>query len=296
MEIEIFTDETFIVDKKTNTEYLGIGCLFVPTSFKKEFVDKLLELRCMNENSDTWHWDFKNCLNSKAKLCKEKWHKLNNKEIHYKELREKSPHHLKEISKRWIKFLLQHNQNYSDKNKLIYFKILYIDLKKLDKTFFGNEETDNIVYNRFYRMVILGAKNFFFKDEKFIIKEFFHDKSSEKELSNIFPWNTPNKLDKIEDVDIQKDTITFIDSNHNNYAYEKFKKNAQFIQFIDLILGCINQILFQPAKAKIKNEISNIYYPLFKKIWEEPNNKNSHLNFYRKQDVSIFPKEKMYYQ
>ena len=46
MEIEIFTDETFIVDKKTNTEYLGIGCLFVPTSFKKEFVDEIGRASC----------------------------------------------------------------------------------------------------------------------------------------------------------------------------------------------------------------------------------------------------------
>lgn len=51
MELEIFSDETYVY----NDKYVGIGCLFVPTSYKLKLAKKLLSYRCLNEkNTHKW--------------------------------------------------------------------------------------------------------------------------------------------------------------------------------------------------------------------------------------------------
>ena len=69
-----------------------------------------------------------------------------------------------------------------------------------------------------------------------------------------------------------------------------FKENAQLIQLIDLILGLSNQILFGSSKSKNKVKVANDFYPLFKRLWNRPYNSNSSYNYFRSQQVSIFPK------
>ena len=62
---------------------------------------------------------------------------------------------LKRISTSWINFLVYHNKNCLNDEK-IYFNILYLDLEKLDKTFIGGDITGNNIYNRFYETAITG--------------------------------------------------------------------------------------------------------------------------------------------
>ena len=38
------------------------------------------------------------------------------------------------------------------------------------------------------------------------------------------------------------------------------------------------------------------YHPLISRLWDQPNNRNSSFNYYKSQQVSIFPKEKVSYQ
>lgn len=57
MNFEIFADKTRIKDKYGN-EFLGIGCLFVPTENKYLLFKKLCNLRCLNEDSKIWTWKF----------------------------------------------------------------------------------------------------------------------------------------------------------------------------------------------------------------------------------------------
>lgn len=54
MNFEIFADETHIKDKN-GKEFLGIGCLFVPTENKYRLVKRLCNLRCLNENQKSGH-------------------------------------------------------------------------------------------------------------------------------------------------------------------------------------------------------------------------------------------------
>ena len=62
MELEIFSDETNIEDKN-GKEYLGIACLFVPTSYKTTLSNKLSKLRCLHNEPTKWSWNYKDCRN-----------------------------------------------------------------------------------------------------------------------------------------------------------------------------------------------------------------------------------------
>lgn len=91
-------------------------------------------------------------------------------------------------------------------------------------------------------------------------------------------------------VNVKTDEITFISSNHREYEDNECKENAQLIQLIDLILGLSNQIIFQLSKSRNKIKVANDFYPLFKRLWNNPYNFNSFYNYVRNQQVSIFPK------
>ena len=283
MEFEIFADETHIKDDN-GKEYLGIGCLFVPVSYKHTLSKKLSDLRCLNEDFRTWTWDFEDCKH----LCKEKYHNLNNFEIHFNEIEKSTAKSKLKIYERWIKFVVNHNKHKEDKDKLLYFSILYLDLDKLDFDTFGvNKDTTNI-YNRFFRTVILSAKSFYFKDFDFTINNVYHDIADEKQVHDYFDWHSLHFL-KNKRINVKTDKIEFISSNHKAYDDVEQKENAHLIQLIDLILGCSNQILFGVSKNKNKIKIAADFYPLFKRLWKEPYNFNSPFNHARSQQVSIFP-------
>lgn len=287
MEVEIFTDETYF----ENWRYIGIICLFVPTKYKEKFINELINFRCPNGE---WSWDYETCSN-KTK-CSKQDHDMNNSEIHFKELN-KASHNKKVICENWLDFLMNYNQNKdSNDDDLIYFKILYLDLEKIDKSQFGVKSDKNNIYNRFYRSMVIGARKFFFTDQYFTIKEFFHDQASDKENHDLFPWHTPTKLNNSRDFNILNEEITFIDSNHKNYENIVDKQNSQLIQFADLILGSVTESIFHKAKNKNKIYFSNYIFDLVKRLWNAPKNRNSHYNYYRKMDISIFPRDKIMVQ
>lgn len=286
MEVEIFTDETYF----ENWRYIGIICLFIPIKYKEDFVKKLVNLRCYNGN---WSWCYNNCVN--VNKCNEHNHDMNNSEIHFKELN-KASHNKKVICKKWLDLLMKYNQNKDSDDDLIYFKILYLDLEKIDESQFGVNSDKNNIYNRFYRSIIIGARKFFFTDKYFVIKEFFHDQASDKENHDLFPWHTPTRLNNSRDFNILNEEIRFIDSNHRNYDNVDDMINSQLIQFADLILGSVTEAIFHKADNKNKIELSNQIFELVKRLWTNPKNVNSHFNYYRKMDVSIFPKDKIMFQ
>ena len=72
--------------------------------------------------------------------------------------------------------------------------------------------------------------------------------------------------------------------------------NSQLIQFADLILGSVTEAIFHKADNKNKIELSNQIIELVKRFWTNPKNVNSQFNYYRKIDVSIFPKDKIMVQ
>lgn len=195
----------------------------------------------------------------------------------------------KKFLKKWINLLLDNNKQ---DRELIYFKILYLDKNKLDEGFFGEDSIDDNIYNRFYRTILKGSK-FFFKNG-ITIKSIFHDISDNKENHPYFSWHTPHKLNIDEKEFKVEEDIIFIDSNHRNYFDEnKLVYESQLIQFIDLILGVTSQILFNASKDDFRQEIAKSLYPLVKRLIETPYNYNSSFNYFQKQDISIFPKNKI---
>ena len=285
MELEIFSDESHIEDKN-GKEYLGIACLFVPTSYKATLSNKLSKLRCLHNKPTKWSWNFKDCKNE----CKEQYHNINNFEIHSTKIENNMAKSKLRIYRRWAKFIANHNKHQKDKNRLLYFNVLYVDLDKLDFDKFGVDKDTTNIYNRFYRTVLLSAKSFYFKDQNIIIKNIYHDNADEKEKHEYFKWHVIDYLNSKKRVDIKTEEITFINSNHRDYDDIGFKENAQLIQLVDLILGLSNQILFGLSRSKNKIKVANDFYPLFKRLWNHPYNFNSSYNYVRSQQVSIFPK------
>ena len=285
MELEIFSDETHVEDNN-GKEYLGIACLFVPTSYKTTLSNRLSKLRCLNKNPTKWSWNFKDCKNE----CKEKYHNLNNFEIHSKKIENNMSKTKIEIYRRWAKFIVKHNSHQTDRNRLLYFNILYLDLDKLDFDNFGVDKDTTNIYNRFYRTVLLSAKSFYFKNQNITIKNIYHDNADAKKDHEYFKWHVIDYLNNQKRVNVKTDEITFISSNHREYEDNECKENAQLIQLIDLILGLSNQIIFQLSKSRNKIKVANDFYPLFKRLWNRPYNFNSSYNYFRSQQVSIFPK------
>ena len=79
-----------------------------------------------------------------------------------------------------VDFIIKNNKIEDSEDKYIYFNILYIDLKKLNFNIFGIDKDTTNIYNRFFRTAILYGLNTYFKDEKLVINEIFHDNADEK--------------------------------------------------------------------------------------------------------------------
>ena len=115
MEFEIFADETYIPNQN-GKGYLGIGCLFIPVTYKYRLSKKLSNLRCLNENSQKWTWNYEDCNN----LCKEEYHNINNFEIHSNKIENNMSKFKFKIYQRWIKFVVNHNKHSSEKIQQIF--------------------------------------------------------------------------------------------------------------------------------------------------------------------------------
>lgn len=283
MEFEIFADETHFKDDDGN-DFLGIGCLFVPTDNKYHLIKKLTNLRCLNEESKRWSWDSSNC------KYKCKYHTINNFEIHSRHIENGTSKAKIKIYRKWINFIINYNRHIESYDKKLYFNILYLDLNKLDFDVFGVDKDTTNIYNRFFRTVILSARSFYFKKYDFTIKEIFHDNADEKENHDYFYRHTIDFLSRDKRIGVKTNSIKFIDSNHNNHKDIENKGNANLIQLIGLILGCCNQILFKTSSSENKNKVAGDFYPLFKGMWLEPYNYNSYYDYVQSQQVQIFPK------
>lgn len=283
MNFEIFADETHIKDKN-GKEFLGIGCLFVPTENNYRLVKRLCNLRCLNDKSKVWTWQSCDCRHN----CK--YHGINDFEIHSTKIENGTSKTKIRIYRRWVNFITNHNRNIQDKDKLLYFNILYLDLDKLDFDIFGVDKDTTNIYSRFFKSVILSARSFYFKNKDFTIKEIYHDIADEKESHDYFYRQSIDSLITDERINVLTNRIKFIDSNHKNHIDVEGKCNAHMIQLIDLILGCCNQILFRTSSSENRNKVAGDFYPLFKEIWTKPYDYGNDFNYVQSQQVQIFPK------
>ncbi|MDK2892987.1 hypothetical protein [Methanohalophilus sp.] len=299
IEIEIYADE-IVLPKDFNNKtknFICIGCLFVPLSEKKKLVHNLSNSRCLYEKNEEWTWDYKKCLFSRDgdSQCKKQWHDQNTCEIHHADLRSsRSNKSQKDISKKWLDLLIRHNKR--DKRE-IYFNILYIELDKLQIENFGQEKVHENIYNRFFRTTIdYGMKYFFSGNKKIVVKKVIHDKGS-MEFHKYFPYLNLIKLDFQlgENMAIENTDVIFVDSDHRNYLEDDYElvNESQLIQFIDLIIGSTTQNIFYLSNDSLKKEVAMIIRPLVKRLLENPYNKHSSYNYFKKQKITFFPKNKI---
>ena len=278
--LSLYCDESTHIELHVPGEPLAywdyMGLLLVPEERSEELLSLLLNARCLNTSNDIWL----GCRNP----CK--YHKQNNTEIHYKELNKSAKYN---VACSWIEMLLQQTQR---GDHPIYFYILGIDRSKLDLARFGPIEQQNrdiTIYNRFFRTAIQkSAKSFFSDFDQITIDNIYHDQGS-GENHPYFPWQSIWHLERNDPkLHFLKDEITFINSDHR--ADDGDAKHSQFVQFIDLILGCTVNILHNNSTNEHKKYISLKAKPLLgDRIIQKPSNPNSRYYYFRKQRIEFFP-------
>lgn len=286
MKFEVFADDFFI-----KNEFLGMGCLFVPTEIKPALIDSLTNLRCLGKSSN-FSWKFEDCPHHN--LCREDHHMLNNTEIHYRHLFKSSSHPKKVISNRWINFLIENNLK--DKG-LVYFKILYINLSNLEENFFGDDGTRENIYNRFFRTLIKGSRLFFGNSTK-QIENIYHHINVGHEGHRYFPWHAGYRLHFDEDdFLVVNNEIKFVKSDHRLYFDSNMDlvNASQLIQFIDLIIGTVSRNFFDLSNDPVRLGLAEMIRPLVQRLQKNPNNPNSRFNYFKKQSIGFFPKDKEKY-
>ena len=185
-------------DEGGSEDWHYIGILIVPEEIEIILMQDLLNKRCGNpEGNKVWG----RC----APECNR--HKHNNTEVHYVEVEKSKDKYF--VAERWLDYLLD------DTNK-IYFYILGLDLKKLDRTHFGEKNQNANIYNRFFRTAILkSVKSYFHKYKSILVTNIYHDNNTSLEANTYFPWHSiyfiGNKDDKVS---FMCKTVEFMDSDH----------------------------------------------------------------------------------
>lgn len=287
--LEIYSDEIFRVKDLDGSTWMYLGAIFVPLTEKESCLKKLYDSRCLHHGE--WSLSKETC----SHPCR--FHDKNNTEIHYKELHRSDARY--KIAREWISFI--NNSACKKGKKQIYFNILGLNLTNMDLNQFGKgSDRDLTIYNRFYRTLLLGGLNYFFKNyEKIHISNIYHDIGSQQ-FHALFSWHPIWKIGlKSDKIDINPEYIEFIDSDHR----KSLKRESQFIQLIDLILGATHACLDDASKHLKKQKIGFLFKPTLEALLDrrkvsKPNGedymdgKYYHSNFCRTYQVSFFPKVK----
>ena len=257
-------------DESGTDDWLYLGILIIPKVLEQELLQHLLNSRCGNPKGNKI-WGKCN------PLCK--FHRKNDTEVHFSEIEKSKDKYF--VAQRWINYLLNDREN-------IYFYILGVDLTKLDKSKFGIKRQQNNIYNRFFRTAILkSVKSYFYKYNKIIIENIYHDNSISLQTHSYFSWHSIFYIsDKDDKVYFRTNEIDFIDSDHRKSS----NSYSNFIQFIDLILGCARNCIEYTSKNIDKEEISIQCLPIISRLIKNPNNINSKYNYVGRQKIDFFPK------
>jgi hypothetical protein len=239
-------------EESGSKDWLYMGVLIVPEEIEQRVLEKLMNLRCGHPDGDKI-WS--QCDNKCPR------HKNNDTEVHYVNIDSKDKFF---IAEKWINYLLNDTED-------IYFYVLGLDFKKLDMSRFGNKGQQHNIYSRFFRTVILKAvKSYFYRYNSIVIKDIYHDNSNALETHYYFSWHPIFYIGSRDDkVTLACDNIKFIDSDHRK------SKNSysNFIQLMDVLLGCINNCLDYTSKNKEKVAIAEKCLPLIERLIEKPENR-----------------------
>lgn len=262
IEIDLFTDER----KNIGDGWNYISTIIIPTTKFGSIYNKLMKHR----NNINYHHEMKFAGIEKpgAKL---------------------------ELAKLWLDEILK------DEDESIYFKVLGLDTKLLEEDKFGEgplKKGENYanLYNRFFKVNVFSTKYFFSDFHEIRINKIFHDKEGNLEKHKYFNWHCISRIE--EDGEKLKSNfreVFFINSNHKLEI--EYASYSQIIQLSDILVGTISHCLHHNSfkesiqKHKGRNELGEKLYPLVERILRKPGNKNSSYKYFKKYDISFFPKE-----
>ncbi|WP_297420742.1 hypothetical protein [Thermococcus sp.] len=289
VEVDVFVDEIQPnPSKKINFMY--IGALFVPVDKRSSLVGHLLQRRCAILK--TWYVNPKKCPEfNKFPECK-RLHWRSDDRIHYTDMG-KIGSRKYEIAESWIRFLVEENNKKG--LDLVYFNILGINLDNIDHKKFGGKRSLLPIYSRFFRTTILGGAKFFFGKDV-VIRKMYHDNGTQSKNPN-FKRQVPLMMRK--GLAIRNTKVIFVDSNHHSYRNDNdLYEASNLLQFIDLILGTVYGNIHTPyditsKKGKAKHNLAKLMYPLVSRLILNPKNRNSSFNYYKRQQIMFFPKERI---
>lgn len=210
-----------------------------------------------------------------------KYYEMNNKVVHWCEIRSADA---KNICKRWFEYILNPDRS----RHTFYSYILGLNDSYLIKEEFDTEDEFNSKYNRFFRSAVLYALKTFFGGKQVIVEKIYHEQGQQQDNA-FFPWHLIYKLGKDDAFSFNCNEITFLPKDH------KEDVRSNLIQLCDVVLGVSTSIIHGIEKSrtsKYREELADFYMPLFSRLMEKPNNKNSRYEYYRRIMIRFFPRER----
>lgn len=266
--LNVYADEvlgqTMVHQDKDNESWLYSGILLINRFQEDKIIHGLNELRCPNRNKPgLW--------NECPHECEK--HKKNDKEVHYSDLNKGDVY---QIAKKWLPSIVS--------NEEIYISILGINKTKLKHNLFGKDPNDRneTIYNRFFRTLLKGAINYFFKDyDTVVVSNIIHDNNTSLQSHKYFTHHVIKKIEsENKNIRFEKERVIFLDSDHRKSK----DKRSNLIQVIDLVLGLTtNCIHFNSKEGNHKFVLSTKFIPTFENIMNRKssiNNKHMLISFF----------------
>ncbi len=253
-------------EREIPKRWLYHGFLFVPIGFKKQLIDTLEKERA----ASTWE-----------------------KEIRFSNL--KDTRTMNDLAIRWANLFCNSLHNST------YFYLLGVNYTNLAKDLWNTKTKDFKIYNRFFQIGLYGAIKWFFLNQnagfkKVVIQNIFSDTKSRTPQDKFHsqPIAEINFKAVIQGEPIaftfKSLEITEVDSNHDDEA--KYKDESHIIQYVDLTIGGISQVLDNTSNHEGKCKVAEILVnaDLPKVIMGGRKFKSI---YYKKYAASFFPKNKL---
>jgi len=203
----------------------------------------------------------------------------------------------KNILKRWFSYICNPDQKvwkYGNEFELkssvntFRFYMFGLNSTKLNDSEFDDSDDFCSKYNRFFRSAVLSSLKFYFPKTEITIKNIYHEEGPQ-ENNEYFPWYSIYKVKQDPLINIEKDEVEFLPKNHQE------DERSNILQLCDSILGASVNILHgvdDGVRSLNKEEIIDLFFPLFERLILNPYNKNSSYKYFKRMAVDFFPKEK----
>jgi len=203
----------------------------------------------------------------------------------------------KNVLTRWLSYICNPDQRtwkYGEEFKLkpsvdtFRFYIRGINSTKLNDSEFDASDDFCSKYNRFFRGAVLFALKSYFPKTEINIENIFHEEGPQ-ENNKYFPWHVIYKVGQDPLITVENKEIKFLPKNHQE------DEKSNIIQLCDSILGASVNILHgvdSGGRTKNREDLIELFFPLFERLIREPRNKNSSYKHFGRMGIDFFPREK----